>query len=198
MDPFSFERIHYRFTIYLANLLWIHYLLREFTGDSLIDREFTLNLLSFSWIQYVPIICFANLLWIHYLLREFTRDPFICRVLTLNLLFLSRIHSQFIIFVANPLSIHYLFREFSMDPLIFSRIHFEFTISFAYTRWIHYVIRQFATLSVSRSIHYYFFRKFTLYLLSFREITMDPSSVLWIHYLFLYALWRNYYVIAEQ
>ena len=125
----------------------------------------TLNLLFLSRIhcqfstsiQYVLIICFANLLWIHYLLREFTRDPLICCVMTLNLLFLSRIHCQFIIFVANPLSIHYLFREFSMDPLIFSRIHFEFTISIAYTRWIHYLIRQFATLSVSRSIHYFFF-----------------------------------------
>ena len=93
---------------------------------------------------------------------------------------------KYTISFANSLSIHYLFREstmnslffreLTMNPLIFSRIHFEFTIFFVFTLLIHYLLRQFVTLSVSRLIHY-FFRKFSLYLLSLREITMDPLSI---------------------
>ena len=144
-----------------------------------------MNLLSISRIYYGFIICsrinfeftisFANSL-----------DQILFRVFTLNLLFLSRIHYQFTICSRT----HY-------ESINFPRIHFEFTIFFVFTLWIHYLLCQFVTLSVSRLIHY-FFRKFSLYLLSLREITMDPLTISWIHYLFLYALWRNYYVIAEQ
>ena len=131
---------------------------------SLIYRVFTLNFLFLSRIHYEFFIFFANSLSIHYLFGEFTMAPLIFRVFTLNLLFLSRIHYQFTICSRT----HY-------ESINFPRIHFEFTIFFVFTLWIHYLLRQFVTLSVSRLIHY-FFRKFSLYLLSLREITMDPIS----------------------
>ena len=143
---FSFANslgIHYFF----ANSLWIYYLFREFTIVPLIDRVFTLNLLSRSRIHYGFInlsridpeftIFFANSLWIHYLFRKFTRDPWIFRVLTLNFLFLSRIHYEFFIFFANSLSIHYLFGKFTMDQLLFWWTYFEFTTSLANSLWHH-------------------------------------------------------------
>ena len=127
-------------------------------------REFSIDSLFFSWIHYQFTIFSRT----HYESFNF-----------------SRIDPEFTISFANSLSIHYLFREstmnslcfreLTMNPLIFSRIHFEFTIFFVFTLWIHYLLRQFVTLSVSRLIHY-FFRKFSLYLLSLREITMDPIS----------------------
>ena len=62
------------FTISFANLpwihdlLWIHYLLRDFTMNSLSFREFTLN----PFFHYEFTICFAISKWIYYIFREFT------------------------------------------------------------------------------------------------------------------------------
>ena len=155
--------IHYEFLIFFANSLSIHYRFGEFTMDQLF----------FSRTYFKFTISLVNLLGIHFFSRihfEFTisfansLDQILFRVFTLNLLFLSRIHYQFTICSRT----HY-------ESINFPRIHFEFTIFFVFTLWIHYLLRQFVTLSVSRLIHY-FFRKFSLYLLSLREITMDPIS----------------------
>ena len=106
----NFSRILFEFTISFANSLWILYLY----------REFTINSLSIWQIHHGSIIFSAEL--------------------TLNSLSLSRIHYGFInlsridpelLFFANLLWILNLFREFTMNSLIFSRILFEFTISFA-------------------------------------------------------------------
>jgi len=71
----SFSRIQYVPIICFANLLWIHYLLREFTRDPFICRVLTLNLLFLSRIHSQFIIFVANPLSIHYLFREFSMDP---------------------------------------------------------------------------------------------------------------------------
>ena len=105
-NSLSLSRIHYLFpgfTIYLANLLWIHYLFREYTMASLINRVLTHNVLFLPRIYYGFFIFIANSLSIHYLFGKFTMDQlffwrtslwihYFFRVFTLNLLYLSRIH----------------------------------------------------------------------------------------------------------
>ena len=72
---FTFSlRIHHLFrecTICFANSLWFHYLLRDFSLNSLFFPEFTFNSLSASRFQYEFTISFANSPWIHFL-REIT------------------------------------------------------------------------------------------------------------------------------
>ena len=115
-------RIHFEFTIFFANSLWIHFF-RELTFNSLsiprIHWKFSLNS-----IRYEFTICFANSLLIHFLFRELTFNSlsiyhdswyFLIKLLihfefTSNLLSSSRIHYQFTIFLADSLWIHYLFR----------------------------------------------------------------------------------------
>ena len=75
MKLLYFPWIHYEFTIYFANLLWIHYR----SGEIL-------------WIHYEIIIFFMHSLWIHYLFCEFTMNSLPIRGDTVNSLSISRIH----------------------------------------------------------------------------------------------------------
>ena len=111
--------IHLEFTIVFAKSLLIHFLLRDFTMNTLcfsriyyLFRESTMNLLSASSNHYNFTICFANYLWIHSLLRD----------LSLNSLFFT--NSPWIHFSsATSRRIHYLFRDFTLIILFFRVIN---------------------------------------------------------------------------
>jgi hypothetical protein len=157
-DQLFFSRTYFEFTISFAYSLWILYLF----------REFTINSLSHWQIHYGSIIFFANFeftisfgysLWILYLFREFTinslsqwqihfgsiiffanlRDSLFVREFTLYLLSLSRIYygsinfslidPEYTISFANSLSIHYLFRELTMNTLSSSPIRYIICIA---------------------------------------------------------------------
>ena len=110
-------------SIYIAKLLWIHYLFREFTRDPLIFRIFTLNLLFLSRIHSRFIIFLANSLSIHYLFREFSMDPLI----------FSRIHFEFTIsFAYSPIRYTICF---AIDPFFFANSLFIYFL-FARSLWI--------------------------------------------------------------
>ena len=160
-----FPRNHYRFTIYFAISIWIHYLI----------PEITMNTLFFS----------RNEIWIHNLLRN----------LTLNSLSSFRNHYQYNIYLQNQfwfticfaisLWIHSIFSN-SLSVL---RIHLESTILFKplwfwyeitmKSLWIHYLLHAFTKNSSSFSRMHYLFRKSSMNSLFF------PNS-LWIHYLLRY------------
>ena len=137
----------------LSVSLWIHFLYRQFTFDSLsIKRIYYLRLFihyrSNCFISYSIFntrihieffLCLVNSLWNHFLNREFT------------------------IFIANSPWIHYLFCEFTLTWQSASQIIFNFTIFiasslkihfiiFAKSLWIHHHIREFILnwLSVSQ------------------------------------------------
>ena len=154
-DITIFSRNPFEFTIWLANSLWIHYLIRKFSSNPLsilgihfkitilfanslrvpyIFREYTTNSLLFSKIHFQFTIYFANLHWI----------PLLCEY-TLNLLSFSRIRIDSTTFLSNPLSIHNLFREFTMK---IHYLHIQTTmvdlvvqlIEFAYIRPLNMVL----------------------------------------------------------
>ena len=113
-------RIHYRF----ANFLCIHYLL----------RNFSLNSLSF--------------LQIHYLFREFILNPL--SFLRDHYEFaMQSLGNQYGFTISR---IYYLFRNLSMKTLSASRFYYEFTVFSANLPWIHYLLRHFTmnSLSISR------------------------------------------------
>ena len=77
MNSFSFSLIHYentiffsnslwiqfrfrKFTIFLANSLWIHLVFRDSQWIRHLFRKFTMDSLSFSRIKYESICCFVN------------------------------------------------------------------------------------------------------------------------------------------
>ena len=123
-----FSRIHYEFTIsfeiccefsiFFANLLWIHNQLREFTMDPL----------HFWRITYKCDVNNFNVFWIHFLLIYYeytiTRILTLLRGFTINSLSVARMR----------------FREFVMIWLSNTRIHYEFSISSANSlhMWIYY------------------------------------------------------------
>ena len=121
--------------IVFANSLWINYIFRRYTLNSLrifyLLRECTLNSPSFSRINVEFPLLFGNSLKIHYLFRRFT----------VNSLCFSLIHFEFTIyFTLNPVSLNliHLF-ELTINSLSFSQIHFEFTIYFANSLLIYLV-----------------------------------------------------------
>ena len=95
----SGSHIHLESTNRFSESLWIHYLLRGLSGNSLSLREITMNSLF--------TICFANWLWINYLFRVFAINS----LSLTNSLLVSRNHVQYTIFFA-----HY----FTMNPLSYS------------------------------------------------------------------------------
>ena len=78
INPLSFSRNPYKFSIFFMNSLRFHYRIRKVTFNSLSIRR----------IHNESIICFANSQWIHYQLREFT----------INSLSVRRIQYRFILF----------------------------------------------------------------------------------------------------
>ena len=141
---YDFPRNHYEFNCFLASLLWIQCLVREFTiFDAYIPWihypfcELEMKSLSFSLSYYEFTVCFANLLSltrIHYLFGEFTMN---FREITINSLFFSRIYYKFTVFIVNLVRIHFIFPEFTIISVGALRINFEFTIHFANSLWIH-------------------------------------------------------------
>ena len=144
LSSLSISRIQFEFTIILAILLWIYYLNREFTANSLWLHEFTFNspfitrihfeFPIFSRINFELTIFFSNSLSIHYCFLEFT----------FNSLSFLRINFEFTICFANALQIHYLFWELTLNSQFFSnsRIHFHCTIFIANSFWIPYLLRE--------------------------------------------------------
>ena len=153
MNSLFASRFHYEYTICFENFLWIHYLLCDFSLNSILIsgiqylfREFTLNPI-FNEITYRFTIFFAISIWIHYLIPQNHYKYTIFREINLDSLSASQFHFEFTIFFSNSLlalrisyefticfaislGIHYLFCEFTWNPL-FS----------ALLLWIHYVLR---------------------------------------------------------
>ena len=152
MDPLSFPRVHYEFTISCANSPWIYCLSREFT------------------------ILFAISILIHYLFCEFGIDSSSVPRITLSSLSVTRIHYPFrdqygsINFFLNSELIYYFSREITLDQLSFPLIHYqfcEFTLdpsSVLRNQW------EFIIKFVNYLWIYFNFRKFTLNLLQVSRI----------------------------
>ena len=148
-----------------ADSIWIRYLLREFTSNSLfvsrIHFQFT-NYLAmhylfrksllihyfFSRIYIEFTIYFAISLWVHY---------FFCES-TLNSESALRIHYQFTFVFVNSFRTDYLCREFNSNSFFYANTlssQFEFTIFFVNSLRIHYFSREFTLNSLSFSkIHF--------------------------------------------
>ena len=128
-------------TICIANLLWIHYIFREFTWFQI----------SVSRIHFQFNIFFANKIPILYLSRKLITNLlrfFFANRLEFTIFYANshRIHFYFRKFTFNSLfslRILYLFREFILNSLLFSWIRFKFTIFFANSLWIFYLFSGF-------------------------------------------------------
>ena len=105
----------------------IHYLL----------REFTMNSLSVSWIHSGSIIPFANSLRTHNLFCEFT-------ILFVISIWINNFFRKFTMKSES-------FSRFTMDPLSVPRIYYEFTILFAISICINYYNREFTMKSLAFS-----------------------------------------------
>ena len=131
MNSPSLSRIHYEWTWCFANKLWINYLLREYTMNSLFIFRLPYE---FTW-------CFADSLWIYCLYREFSK----------NSRGVSLILYEFSWCFSNILRIHYLVREFTNNSILFSRIFYLFTILIADSSRNHLV--EFYFWWAARMIH---------------------------------------------
>ena len=189
-------------------LLWIHYLLRDFTKNTLCASRFYYGFTIFVVIS----------LGIQHPFREFTMETlFISLKFTLNyenthlrpeinLIFLSAswflyefticfANSPWIhYFFANCFWIHYLLRDFLLNILFFLEITLN-SLFFAKSLWIHYLLRD---ESIFSSIHFELTICFVILLgihYLFRESTLNPLFLpnqyerticfaipLWIHY----------------
>ena len=116
--------------LFSGKLLWIHYLLRDFSFNSL---SFLRNHYEFAmkslWNHYEITMNSLFVSRIHYLFREFTLNP----------LSFFRNHCEFTISFTLSLWKHYLLYDFTMNSLSFSWFHYEFTIYFGNSLWIHYL-----------------------------------------------------------
>ena len=182
------------------NLLWISYLLREFTSKSpsisrIIFEFFILSRILFeftifSWIHFeCPLFFanqlrilypFANSLWIHYFVTNSLWIPSLLREFTSNSPSFSRINFEFFI----RSRIHF---EFT----IFSRIYFEFPLFFAHNSltlsfefsslWIHHLFREF-TFNLRSHLQFIFFANSQSPLRIHFEFTIFFANSLWIHF----------------
>ena len=124
------------FTVCLANSLWIHYLLRNFSLISLFFPEFTFNSLSASRFQYEFTI--ESTIEITTLLNPLSNSPWSP--------FFTRNHQ-----LMNSLC----FCEINMKSLSTSRFHFEFIVCFENSHWIHFFAKSLWTHYLLRNLPLY-------------------------------------------
>ena len=209
MNLLSVLRIEYKFTVFIKNLVRIHFKFPKFTMNYLF-RESTMN----------PLFFFANLLFIYF--REFNMNSQslsrIHQELTWcfrNSLPISRSYFEFtfyfriLLWFANILWIYLMFREHTMNSLDVSRIHYQFTVFivnlvripvmfrwFSEFSWclanilrIHYLVCEFTINLLSCSRIYYFFTIFIVDSsrnhLVFREFTMNSIYISRFHCKFI-------------
>ena len=156
-----FRKINYKFIIYFANSIWIHY---HFW-------EFYMNTLFFTRSHYEFIFFIAYWVQIHVMFREFTIDFANVPLSSKNSLS-SRIHYHYLFW----LWIYYLFRKFTFlfaNSLSFSRLNYKFT--FFFKEFTIYFANQVRILVVVSRIFY----KFTLF---FANILRIHYFLLGIHY----------------
>ena len=188
----SYSRNQYEDTIVFAKSIWIHYLLRSFTMNSLtvsrIDlestsfRQITMNSLSSSRFHFTHTIRFANCQRIHFLFRDLTLNSlsyprnhyvntfslwfnYLLLDLSLNSLSVPRIQLKSTFFVI-LLWIHQIFRLFTLNTLSISLISNEITIFFEIILWIQFSFSRNHcdfTISILLRIHFLF-----------RECTLNP------------------------
>ena len=129
MSSLRVSRIYFELTVFIANLIRILRVFREYISYSLWNyyyfREFTINSLFLSQIYQEFTCFFANLLWIHFQFRELNNTHKVLQ----NTHGTSRIHYDFTKCTISPW-IHY---EFTMNLSTFST-----TITFYLLR-IHYL-----------------------------------------------------------
>ena len=177
INSLSFSRIHYESTIFC---------------------DFIILSTIFLRFHYKSIIFFVNSLWIHYRFGDFTMDS--QSLLRFRHDFLSRYN--FLSFFSRCYQVSYcLFCDSAINSLHLPRIHFDVTLMIANKLWLYYDYDQFILNSLSFSgtlylIHYSDFceftsishwltriySEFTMNLRYFREYTMNPLSLLRIHY----------------
>ena len=200
MNSLSASKFHNETIVGFANSLWIHFFLAKLLWIHYLPRDFTMKSLSVSWIHFEStvfckitmdcqitidfFICYAKSLWIHYFFVISIWMHYLLHDFTSN----SSCLSQF----------HYLFLEFPMDSLSPSRNHLKSTMCFVISIWIYYLLREFTRNSSSFRefticfanflwIHYRL-RDFSLNSLSFFEFTISFAHSRWIH-----NLLRNYH-----
>ena len=144
-------RLFFEFTDFIANMLWIYLIFREFTIYSLsLSRSISRfhNKFVESQIHYEFKFCSANSLYITLINHE------IIIVLTTQL-FIDFLFQEFTIYFANILWAHYLLRKstiflpnqhvyiiFLENSQKISRIHYEFTVCFGNSPCIDYRFRE--------------------------------------------------------
>ena len=208
MSSLRVSRIYFELTVFIANLIRILRVFREYISYSLWNyyyfREFTINSLFLSQIYQE----FAILLWIHFQFRELNINPNSFWRIHYDFAIESRIYYEFNIFSADLRWIKYYFREFNLNSLSireytlnllriyylfggfttnspsFSRINYKFTFYFPNKQWIYFLFLENAMyfLPVSRiysEYTWYFANSLWLYHL-YRKCTICP----WIHYEF--------------
>ena len=161
----SFSQIYYGFTIFLANSIWIYYLVFEFTICSRINHKFT--------------SCLENSVWINYLFRA----------VTMNSYGLSRIYYEAIVFFANSLWMYYVFRELTIISLSDSRIYYpflEFTKNSLSVSVIHYRFDIFFE-NTMRALS---FSRLFKNLNKIKKIALEFEHM-YIIYSVLYTIWPN-------
>ena len=177
MNSLSASLIHYKYIINFANLLWIHYLF----------REFTMNLLLVLWFYYKFSRFFAYILFNS---LPFTRIHYLFCETTMNLLFVSRLHYEFTVCFTNLLVVLWIYHKFNglnslLIHLVFCdllwiylllQVHYEFTL-------FRGIIIIFAHLSCDHKLTICFTISLWIYYL-FRESNINYLSVSWSHYLF--------------
>ena len=115
-----------KFTIFLANSPWIHYLFCELT-------IYFATQLWFYFPYHEFTIFFPEIQWIYYLYCCYTENSLSHCEFTINLLSFSWIHYKLTVFIANLRRIPIMFLEFTMITVDVwhSLIDYQFTINFA-------------------------------------------------------------------
>ena len=188
MSSLRVSRIYFELTVFIANLIRILRVFREYISYSLWNyyyfREFTINSLFLSQIYQEFTCFFANLLWIHFQFRELNINPNSFWRIHYDFAIESRIYYEFNIFSADLLWIKYHFREFNLNSLSireytlnllriyylfggfttnspsFSRINYEFTFYFPNKQWIYFLLHMVRSTHGTSWIHY----DFTIYI----------------------------------
>ena len=167
MNFLSFTWMHYEFTIFFVNLLWIYSFFREFIMLPFsVYRGFSRN--SLSW---VLLLMYSDFTW-RRIWRE-KKGNKLSYLSTLSLyiknrtqLSVTRIHYVFIYGFANQLAISRKYQKLiislTINSLTVSWIHYVFIIYIANSLWIYYLFREVTKNSLcfanSLWIHYFISR----------------------------------------
>ena len=126
-NSYFVSRIHYKFSIFFVNSIWIPYFFREITMDLLFFRfdvensDFFANWLCIHRLLGEITIFSANILWIHYLFRlltlkspSFSWNNYLFGDFTLTSLSVSLTHYEFTLFLSLILKLLLVYKFFNV------------------------------------------------------------------------------------